>query len=126
MSTVEQLTVERDAARAELADLRRQLAHMTQWRDSAIVDGNEARAEASKLRRQLDEAQAGRLAEVKRSVHASMALARAEEETATLRRQLAAVPRDDIAQLYDAYAYAVAGADNAEHFPAVGRWLGVL
>lgn len=57
---------QRDAAQTEAADLRRQLAtkdealdrmtrgyaHMTQWRDSAIVDGNAARAEAADLRRE--------------------------------------------------------------------------
>jgi chromosome segregation ATPase len=42
----------------EAATLLRQLAHMTQWRDSALVDGNEARAEAADLRRQLAEARA--------------------------------------------------------------------
>lgn len=51
----------------EVDALRRQLAHMTQWRDSAIVDGNEARAEAAALRRQLAECQADR-SEVLRAI----------------------------------------------------------
>ena len=49
---------ERTAVATYIADLRQQLAHMTQWRDSAIRDGNEARAEAADLRRQLAECRA--------------------------------------------------------------------
>ena len=40
--------------------------------------------------------------------------------------ELAAVPVDAIQELYDAYAHAVAGMDNAAEFPTVGKWLGVL
>lgn len=47
-------------------------------------------------------------------------------EAADLRRQLAAVPVDAISDLYDAHAYAVAGMDNGEEFPAVREWLATL
>ena len=52
--------LEREQARLldEVDTLRRQLAHMTTWRDSAIIDGNAARAEAAELRRRLAEAEA--------------------------------------------------------------------
>lgn len=43
---------------AEAADLRRQVEHANNWRDSAILEANEARAEAADLRRQLAEAEA--------------------------------------------------------------------
>lgn len=62
------------------------------------------------------------------------------EEVNNLRRQLAeaqaeidAVPREEIADLYDAYAYATAGGSlrefddgKAREFPKVGVWLGLL
>ena len=46
-----------------------------------------------------------------------------QQENARLRRLLAEVPDEEIARLYDAYAYAVAGwpEDKVEHFPAVLR-----
>lgn len=63
--------------------------------------------------------------------NAPLTYAQLAAENIDLRRQLAecqanAAPRDEIAQLYDAYAYAVAGNDNGEQFPALARWLGVL
>lgn len=43
---------------AEVADLRRQLEHANRWRDNEILAANEARADAADLRRQLAETQA--------------------------------------------------------------------
>ena len=48
------------------------------------------------------------------------------DEYMMMRAELAAVPTDAIREMYDAYAHAVAGMDNAAEFPTVGRWLGVL
>ena len=36
------------------------------------------------------------------------------------------VPREEIADLYTAYAYATAGSEVHARFPQVGRWLGLL
>ena len=93
-------------------------------------------AENADLRRQLAEAQAEIAAWVAMRDAANAAIA----EAAELRRQLAvaqswsrlqtsivsAVPRDAIADLYTAYAYATAGSEVHARFPAVGRWLGLL
>lgn len=50
----------------------------------------------------------------------------ARQEAADMRWQLDAVPVGAIADLYTAYAYAVAGKPAAQQFPQVGRWLGIL
>ena len=47
-----------DFHQTEATELRRQLEHANRWRDTAIVEANEARAEAADLRRQLAECRA--------------------------------------------------------------------
>lgn len=140
---------------AEAADMRRQVEHANRWRDSAILEANEARQEAADLRRQLAEErmranaaefavaqQRDEAADLRRQVgqartEAGMlrrqlqegeqsALSQALGQIAYLRRQLGAVPMDAIADLYTAYAYAVAGKPAAQQFPQLGRWLGIL
>lgn len=48
------------------------------------------------------------------------------DANAKMRGQLVAVPREEIADLYTAYAYATAGSEVHARFPQVGRWLGLL
>lgn len=105
-----------------LASLRRQAEHANRWRDNEILAANEARADAADLRRQLAEVQAEIAAFVPMRAAANAAIA----EAADLRRQLDAVPVGAIADLYTAYAYAVAGKPAAQQFPQVARWLGIL
>ena len=141
--------------RDEAADLRRQLEHANRWRDNEILAANEARADAADLRRQLDDARqiygvsqhvgddierllwgAADSIVLRRQLEyanrwresAILDANEARSEAADLRRQVDAVPIDEIDDLYVAYAYAVSGwpEGKAQQFPQVGRWLRIL
>ncbi len=141
--------------RDEAADLRRQLEHANRWRDNEILAANEARADAADLRRQLDDARqiygvsqhvgddierllwgAAESIVLRRQLEyanrwresAILDANEARSEAADLRRQVDAVPIDEIDDLYVAYAYAVSGwpEGKAQQFPQVGRWLRIL
>ena len=89
---------------AEAAALRRQLEHANRWRDVAIVEANEARAEAADLRRQLAEVQAEIAAFVPMRAAANAAIAEAADlrrQLAEVQAEIAAVPRPEIGELCD-------------------------
>lgn len=83
---VERLERQLDEARQEAYDLRRQVAHANNWRDSSILDANEARQEAADLRRQLEHANRWRDTAI-------LEANEARAEAADLRRQLAAMTK---------------------------------
>lgn len=89
---------------------------MTQPTGDALAMIAQLQQEAADLRRQL--------AECKKNAwrHANLYL----DANAKMRGQLVAVQREEIADLYTAYAYATAGSEVHARFPQVGRWLGLL
>lgn len=110
---------QRDAARAEAADLRRQLA------ECRADAPKHLRAENQRLRSaaQLFEEQLSAAEDERDALRRQLAAAQAQ--TAEYRRRVNSVPNHEIASLYDAYAYAVAGWEpgKAESFPAVLRYI---
>ena len=87
-----------------LASLRRQAEHANRWRDNEILAANEARADAADLRRQLAEVQAEIAAFVPMRAAANAAIAEAADlrrQLAEVQAEIAAVPRPEIGELCD-------------------------